>query len=120
MGPGMMGFSSLPPPDVAQVPTATPGGKATASYRQDIQPIFNRRCITCHGGSAGLWLDSYERVLFGSSNGPIIVPEDPNSSTLYLRITGRVQPSMPLGGEPLNSNEINIIRTWIAEGVPNN
>ena len=101
MGPGMMGFSSIPPPEVTLIPTATPGGQATISYRLDVQPIFNRKCVTCHGGSAGLWLDSYERVLIGSGNEPIIVPGNPEASELYQRITGRIQPAMPLGGVPL-------------------
>lgn len=120
MGPGMMRFQSPPPPKVETEPTATPGGQATVSYRLDIQPIFNQQCVTCHGGSAGLWLDSYERALLGSSNGPIIVSGNPESSSLYLRITGSHQPLMPLGGESLRPNEINSIRTWIAEGAPNN
>ena len=120
MGHGMMGFSSLPPPDVEIMPTATPGGQAAVSYQRDIQPIFNRHCVSCHGGSAGLWLDSYERVLFGSDNGSVILPGDPESSNLYLRVTDRLQPLMPLGWESLSPNEIELIRTWIAEGAPNN
>ncbi len=66
------------------------------------------------------WLDSYERALFGSSQGAVLVPGNPEPSELYLRVAGRVQPVMSLGGEPLNPDEINIIRTWIAEGASNN
>ena len=120
MGHGMMGFSSLSPPEVEQVPTATPGGQATISYIQDIRPIFDRQCVSCHSGSAGLWLESYELALFGSDNGPVIVPGDPDSSNLYLRISGRVQPLMPLGGTPLSPMEISAIQSWIAAGAPNN
>jgi hypothetical protein len=119
MGPGMMNFSSLPP-EVTQIPTATPGGQVTISYRMDVQPIFNRECVTCHGGSADLWLDSYERVQLGNSSGPVIVAGNPEVSKLFQRITGRIQPAMPLGGVSLSPNEINMIRIWIAEGAPNN
>ncbi len=120
MGPGMMGGSSGPPPAVTPAPTATPGGSATVSYSQDVQPIFNQRCIMCHGGSAGLWLDSYERVMAGSERGPVVVPGEPEASELYRRITGVSQPSMPLGQPPLSQQEIETIRRWIAEGAPKN
>lgn len=120
MGPGGMGRFAAPPPEVAPAPTATPGGPATVRYRAEIQPIFDRRCVSCHGGAAGLWLDRYERVMAGSARGPVVVPGDPEASELYLRITGRRQPAMPLGGPSLPSEEIARIRRWIAEGAPNN
>ncbi len=120
MGPGMMGGPSGPPPPVTPAPTATPGGSATVSYSRDVQPIFDRNCVVCHGGSAGLWLDSYERVMAGSERGPVVVPGDPEASELYRRITGASQPSMPLGQPPLPPQEIETIRRWIAEGAPKN
>jgi mono/diheme cytochrome c family protein len=120
MGSGMMGEGYAPPPAVAIVPTATPGGNASVSYRQDVQPIFDRACVACHGGSAGLWLDSYEHVLAGSSLGPVVTPDDPDASELYRRIIGQSQPGMPLNGTALSLGEIEIIRTWITEGAPNN
>lgn len=80
----------------------------------DVQLIFNRQYVTCQGGASGLWLDSYERTMHGSSEGPVIEPGDFQASRLYQRITGRVQPHIPLGGVPLSPDEINIIQTWIA------
>jgi mono/diheme cytochrome c family protein len=120
MGSGMLDLSSAPPPEIPSIPTATPGGQATASYRRDVQPIFERVCVPCHGGSADLWLDGYERVLNGGSGGPVIVPGNAAASELYRRISGQSQPAMPLGGVSLSPEEIKIIRTWIAEGAPNN
>ncbi|MFQ5344222.1 MAG: c-type cytochrome domain-containing protein [Anaerolineae bacterium] len=127
MGPGMrrpepvegMG-PSAPPPAVTPAPTATPGGTATISYRQDIQPIFNRYCVSCHGGQAGLYLDSYDHVMAGSARGRVIVPGDPQASELVRRIRGLSQPRMPMGGAPLPPSDIDAIVTWIAEGTPNN
>ena len=118
MGPMMS--ESAPTPAVTPVPTATPGGTATVSYRRDIQPLFDQRCVSCHGGSAGLWLDRYEHVMAGSSRGAVVTPGDPEASELYRRVAGLSQPAMPLGGPPLSSEEISLIRTWIAEGAPNN
>jgi len=119
MGPGMMG-PSAPPPAVTPAPTATPGGAATVSYRRDIQPIFNRNCVSCHGGQAGLYLDSYDHVMAGSARGRVVVPGDPQTSELVRRIRGLSQPAMPMGGAPLPASDIEAIVTWIAEGAPNN
>ena len=116
---GMMG-PSAPPPAVTPAPTATPGGTATVSYRQDIQPIFDRNCVSCHGGSAGLYLDSYDHVMAGSARGRVVTPGDPPASELVRRIRGLSQPRMPLGGAPLSAADIDAIVTWIAEGAPNN
>jgi mono/diheme cytochrome c family protein len=121
MGPGMMGGNQNgQPPPLTLVPTATPGGETTVSYQRDIQPIFTQYCVSCHGGSAGLWLDTYERVLAGGDRGPVIVPSNPEGSELYHRITGQSQPQMPLNGGSLSQRQIEAIQTWILEGAPNN
>lgn len=119
MGPGMMGRGA-PPPVVTPAPTATPGGDATVRYRRDVQPIFDRRCVRCHGGQAGLYLDSYDHVMAGSVRGPVVVPGNPAASELVRRIQGLSQPRMPMGAPPLSPEEIQTIVTWVAEGAPNN
>ncbi len=120
MGPGMMGGRLEPPPAVTVVPTATPGGPATVSYRRDIQPLFDAYCVACHGGQAGLWLTSYEHLMAGSRHGPVVIPGDPEASELVRRLTGASQPAMPLGGPPLPPDRIELVRRWIAEGAPKN
>ena len=56
-------------------------------YLQDIQPIFNNHCISCHSGTYGsgaLELDSFERLIEGdSNNGPVVLPFNADSSLLY-------------------------------------
>lgn len=116
---GMMGNGGNPP-ETTPAPTVTPGGSATVSYGEDIQPIFSKNCTSCHGGSGGLWLDSYDRVMAGANRGPVIVPGNPDESELYLRVTGESEPRMPLNSSPLRDDEIEAIRTWISEGAPNN
>ncbi len=109
---GMGGWGPVTP--ATPVPPLSSG----LSYRRDIQPIFDRACVRCHGGAAGLWLDRYERVMAGSARGPVIIPGNPEASALYRRITGRDQPAMPLGGPPLSPSEIERIRQWILAGAP--
>ena len=117
---GMMGERSAARPATTPMPTATPGGDASVSYREDVQPIFSRSCVVCHGGTLGLWLDSYESVLAGSSRGPVIAPGMPEQSELYKRVTGTSDPRMPFNLPPLAQRDIETIRIWITEGAANN
>ena len=56
-------------------------------YLEDIQPILNNYCISCHSGTYGsgaLELDSFERLIEGdSNNGPVVLPFNADSSLLY-------------------------------------
>jgi mono/diheme cytochrome c family protein len=119
-GPGMMSQYTYPPPVVTPAPTATPGGSTMTSYGRDIQPIFDRACIRCHGGQAGLYLGSFDYLMAGSANGPVLVPGNPQASELVKRIQGLSQPAMPLGDASLSSTEIEAIIHWIDAGSPNN
>jgi hypothetical protein len=57
-----------------------------------------------------------EKALAGGSHGAAIVPGKPDSSALLQRVTGKLQPSMPLGGK-LSADEIAILRQWIEDGA---
>lgn len=92
------------------------------SYAQHVQVLFNQTCALsgCHddGQNDQVKLTSHTNVLF--ANPQIVVEGDPGSSILVLRIEGRLGVRMPLNRNPLNQNQINGIRTWIAEGARNN
>ena len=99
-------------------PTAWPPAAQTpVSYSADVQPIFNARCLACHGGTQGLYLTDYARVMAGGNHGPVIVPGDPGQSRLiqYIR-----RGYMPYGGAPLSLAEIQVLVNWVAAGAPNN
>ncbi len=119
-GPGMMSKDTYLPPAVTPAPTTTPGGISIMSYSLDIQPIFDRACISCHGGQAGLYLESFDYLMAGSANGPVVVPGNSKASELVKRIQGLSQPAMPLGEVRLSSTEIGAIILWIDAGSPNN
>lgn len=93
----------------------------TVSYSADIQPIFNSRCVGCHVGAiqGGLRLDNYSFLLLGGNSGPVVVPFEPDSSILVQRIEG-ILPRMPLVGDPLTQEQIDLIRQWIVEGAEDN
>ena len=84
-------------------------------YNSEIQPIFNSSCISCHGGSGGLSLTSYNNVMNGGNSGDVVIPYDHANSLLWQYINSGF---MPPGNNPdLNSDEIDLIAAWIDEGA---
>ena len=104
------------------------GGEAPAvDFRTEVLPIFKGRCIECHQDPAtnsgkrpkgGLRLDGKHWIMKGTRSGPVIVPGDPDLSTLYELISlDKDDPDlMPPKSDGLSKTEIQTIRTWIAEG----
>lgn len=101
---------------------ATGQSLADTTYA-DVAPILAQRCVICHSGQApalGLRLDSFDAVLKGSNNGPVVRAGDPADSELIRRIKGISQPRMPFDGPPyLEPDEIQLIEDWIAQGARN-
>jgi len=97
------------------------------SFSQDVQPIFDAYCVSCHPPSGSLDLRpgySYNDIVnvpASNYNGILVVPGDAEASVLYKKIdgSGAYGPNMPLGGM-LSSTQIAIIRNWINQGAPNN
>lgn len=90
------------------------------SYANDVQPILQSRCGKCHMGefvSEGLHMDTYESLMEGSDNGPVIVPGDADESLLVHKV---VEGKMPKRGPKLTMVQIQIISSWIDAGAPNN
>lgn len=87
-----------------------------------VEPILKDRCVMCHSGPnapLALQLDTLERMLQGSSNGPIVIAGKPGESELILRLKGIKQPRMPMTGPPyLSEREIALIEQWILDGMP--
>lgn len=94
-----------------------PTPSSNVSFKNDVQPIFAARCAACHGGTSGLYLDTYENVMKGGVNGAVIIPGDVyNSRLAYYVYSGY----MPFRNTPLTSTEIQTILHWIVLGAPNN
>lgn len=96
------------------------------SYESDVVPILEEYCLSCHGGPGedgeilielGYDMTTYEGLMAGSDYGPVIEPGDPDGS-LFLDMI--VNGDMPEDGDPVPAEQIEIIRTWIAEGAQNN
>ena len=100
-------------PSGNNIPQAT---SQQVSFSTDIQPIFNSRCISCHGGTEGLYLDSYAGVMNGSMSWPVVIPGDPINSRLIQLVSSEY---MPYGGPPLSQDEVQSLVNWVAAGAPN-
>ena len=92
---------------------------AAVSFVDQILPILEARCTKCHSGESaelGLKLDTYDGLLAGSEYGTVIEPGDPDGSLLIEMI---VAGDMPEEGDLVPPEEIELLRTWIAEGALN-
>jgi mono/diheme cytochrome c family protein len=108
-------FVALFPPLAAQT-------TKRVDYEDDVKPIFQRHCLTCHNAgqmAAGLSLESYGGVLKGGGSGEIVKPGRSAASLLYQALAQETDgvPHMPLGQAKLPDNEIAVIRDWIEQGL---
>ena len=117
--------TTTPPTTQTPVPPAEPVVEepvvAGASFKDDIQPILAERCAVpgCHAapGVAGLNLSKYDTFKKGGANGPAFVAGDGKGSLVVKRIDGG---GMPLGGPPLDGDQVQLFIDWIDEGAKNN
>lgn len=93
-------------------------------FSREVRPILNTNCLPCHGGvkKSGdvSFLYREEALATGKSGKPTVVPGDPGSSEMLIRILSddpdEVMPQ-PKHGPPLKPHEADLIRRWIKEGA---
>jgi len=92
-----------------------PSGAKKVDFVRDVQPIFTRSCVACHGPNtqmAGLRLDAKQSVF-----AKVVVPGNPDGSSLYRRVAGIGDVArMPMGGR-LADDQIAVLKTWIEQGA---
>ena len=110
------GFQSKPTPKAAAAPK-----KPAAPTFKDIQPIFHDNCFDCHTGThprAGIDFSSYDTVMDGGEDGPIIKKGAPKHSLLIQALRGlNGVRHMPPRGPALAEEKIVRIEKWIADGA---
>lgn len=95
----------------------------TSFYAVRVQPIFDQKCVLCHNDEkfkGKLRLDTYEHVMLGGKDGPVVSPREVGKSEMYRRVT--LPPDsknfMPAEGKPsLTPEETKIIEVWITAGA---
>lgn len=109
--------------------TATSAGAVEKiSYKEDVYPILEIRCMECHqpGGAgyeaSGLDLRTYASLMAGTKHGPVIIPGDPSRSNFNVLVEGRAAPEirMPHNRKPLTKCEVAILRDWVQQGALDN
>ena len=91
-------------------------------YLEEIQPIFNASCISCHNSDSQnysnhqLDLTSYSGLMNGGESGDVITPYDASSSILYQEVSSGNMPQYG-SGEFLVVEQINLIADWINDGA---
>jgi len=93
---------------------------AAISFANEVMPILEKHCWECHSEESaelGLKLDTYEGVMAGSDYGTVVEAGDADGSLLVDMIAAG---DMPEDGDPVPAEELEVIKTWIAEGAENN
>jgi len=92
-------------------------------YGARVHPIFAAHCVSCHGPDkhkANLRLDTYQGVMHGGKDGPVVQAGNTQGSDLFRRVTlpANHDDFMPKGGKrALSSDEVKLIELWIASGA---
>jgi mono/diheme cytochrome c family protein len=102
--------------------------QAQLSFKEDISPILQGRCVGCHrpGGEgsekSGFDVSTYEGLMKGTKYGPMVIPGDPDVSNLVRLLDWKVAPEirMPHGKKQLSSCDRDAIREWVRQGAKNN
>ncbi|RKU28762.1 hypothetical protein C6497_08360 [Candidatus Poribacteria bacterium] len=111
------------PPDQPDPPPVVPE-EPKVSFKDEISPILAETCaiVNCHvaNGAGGLDLTEYDTFKDGGNRGPAFEAGNADGSLVIKYIKGEMQPQMPIGGAPLNAEQINLFVDWINEGAENN
>ncbi len=113
------------------------GCSQDVSYKNDVDPILQANCLSCHDGqgegieASGFSVKSYDDLMKGTKSGPVVVPGDSLSSSLYRLIDHQADPKIQMpphhdvtvaSGKmaSLSGEQINTVKTWIDQGAKNN
>jgi len=101
--------------------------KPHVSFAEDVLPLLQFKCGGCHMPAgegyekSGFSVESYDTVMKGTKFGAMIIPGDPDTSSLMRLLDWGVAPDirMPHGKKQLSTCDRDLIRTWIFNGAKN-
>jgi mono/diheme cytochrome c family protein len=104
--------------------TTSGGETATAAPAvpyAGVQAVLTEKCAGCHGASnpkAGVSLVSYDALMKGGHDGPIVKAGDPAGSELVQVMRGaQGHKMMPPNGPPATEAQIKTVEDWIKAGA---
>jgi len=105
----------------------------STGYPPEIEKILVSKCTNpgCHntqsaGGAGGIDLSTWDNLFKGGRNGSPVIPYSSDYSYLlyfvntYVDLGVVLEPTMPLGSNPLSRSEVTTLRNWIEQGAPGN
>jgi hypothetical protein len=102
-----------------QLPTPEPVAELPAldgppTFENTVSFLFASKCTGCHGelATGGLNMLTFDALMNGGANGPVIAPGDSEGSVLF-----QVQ-SEGKHFANLTAEELDIVRQWIDNGAP--
>ena len=96
------------------------------TYWKDIRPVLRKNCAFCHAQrhikkldvSAGLALDTYEAIKESIKTKKVFkVGDSKNSLLVKLLLTNDANRRMPLDGDPLPKDQVELFKRWIDTGA---
>jgi len=92
---------------------------ASPTFLMDVLPIFQAKCVLCHGSLGGWDASSYTSVMTSGDNAPVVVVGNVDTSLLVQKLLGTqtMGTIMPPSGK-FSEAEIQIIIDWIKKGAP--
>jgi len=95
---------------------------AAVDFEKDVFPIFEANCFECHDKQSlkgGVGLETFYHANQSSDSGePLFVAGKPEESAVYRAITDEdPEHRMPKDRDPLASEDIATLRTWIESGA---
>jgi predicted nucleic acid-binding Zn-ribbon protein len=96
---------------------------AKVTFDDHIKPIFREHCTSCHNVNekkSGLALDTYQATREGGSSGEVVYEGDLDASRLYALTAHIEQPYMPPNQDMIPKAKVDLIKTWIEQGMPEN
>jgi len=114
-------------PKVAPAPVEVdePEIESFPVYAKVIQPIFEAKCVSCHGedkAKGRLAMHNFEVLAAGSGNGSILEADEDDESRIELVFRAELPEDddehMPPSGKPqLTAEELEILKWWVKEGA---
>lgn len=121
---------------IAAIPVFGAGCDRQVSFTNQVKPILTSNCMKCHDGTgegskkSGFNVTSYETLMKGTKFGPVIVPGDSSSSTLFRLVAHKADPKIQMPPhhqasmatqklDPLTKKQISTIKAWINQGAKN-
>jgi mono/diheme cytochrome c family protein len=102
-----------------------PPAQRAMDFARDVRPLFQERCIGCHGPEkqkSGYHLDSRDAALKGGDSGDAaIIPGKSADSPLIQFVAGldadKLMPPKKSDKPRLTPDEIGVLRAWIDQGA---